>query len=155
MKLPTIKLPLNRIIAFFGPYISLLAGALSAWLIAKMNVLAIPGLGLNGDMLETAIAAGLSGLLTSTLLHLGQMKWLKGVHIELVNEGLALAAANQPPAPPALLPYATLERPALLDPDADAVADDELPGDDVELAAPPPPDESNTPVQPSQAGLTD
>jgi hypothetical protein len=43
---------------------------------------------------------------------------------------------------------------AVLDPETDAVGDEDLPADDVELASPPP-DESNTPVQPSQAGLTE
>jgi hypothetical protein len=46
---------------------------------------------------------------------------------------------------------------SLTDPEVDAVPAHELPSDDVELGAPPPPapDESNMPVQPSQTGLTD
>lgn len=45
---------------------------------------------------------------------------------------------------------------SLTDPEVDAVPAHDLPSDDVELGAPPPPapDETNTPVQPSQAGLT-
>lgn len=42
----------------------------------------------------------------------------------------------------------------LLDPEADLVSDGELPTDEQEFASPPP-DASNTPIQPSQAGITE
>src|SRR5262245_1692376 len=88
------KIPLNRIVTFAGPYISILAGGVAAWLIAKLNVLGIPGL--DEKNLATWIAAGLTAILTSGLSHLGQMKWLKGHHIELEAETWAAAKANAP-----------------------------------------------------------
>lgn len=51
-------------------------------------------------------------------------------------------------------PYVEAAFDALDDPETDSVRDADLPADDVELASPPP-DETNTPVQPSQAGLTE
>lgn len=78
------KIPLNRVVAFFGPYISVLAGAVAAWLVAKLNVLGIPGL--DEANLATWISGALVASLTAGLSWLGQSKWLKGHHIELQNE---------------------------------------------------------------------
>lgn len=88
-------IPINRVVAFAGPVISTIAGAAAAWLVGVVNILAIPGL--DQANLATWISAGLTGLLTAGLLHLGQSKWLKGHHILLAAEAQA-AAVEQPPA---------------------------------------------------------
>lgn len=75
------NIPLNRIVAFAGPYISVISGALAAWLVAKLNVLAIPGL--DQANLATWIAGAITALLTAGLTWLGHSKWLKGHHIQL------------------------------------------------------------------------
>ena len=91
------KIPLNRVVAFAGPYISLLAAAIAAWLIAKLNVLGIPGL--DEQNLATWIAAGLTALLTAGLSWLGQSKWLKGHHIEIQARSNDVVAAVRDPQP--------------------------------------------------------
>ncbi|MET0604188.1 MAG: hypothetical protein ABW167_19545 [Baekduia sp.] len=71
-------IPLNRLVAFAGPYISVVAGGVVAWLIAKANVVGFPGLGTHAHELATGITAALTWLLVSVLSHLGQAKWLDG-----------------------------------------------------------------------------
>lgn len=139
------RIPLNRAVAFFGPVISLVSGAAAAWLVAKVNILGIPGLGLDENELGSEIAGALTLTLTAALLHLGQSAWLRGHHIELANDGSATVAAIKSTAKPAG------EEGDVLDPDLDGDTIDvgNLPSDAEEFAAPPP----DPPVQPSQAGL--
>jgi hypothetical protein len=134
--LETPQMPLNRFITFVKPYLNLLAGAIAAWLIAKANVLGIPGLGEHGNDLQIGIAAALVWGVTQLGTQLGDQKWLKGHHLALIGEAEVRAAAQQALATAA--PSA-----ALLSIEGD------LPDDDEELAAPPP-DETNVPIQPSQ-----
>lgn len=134
------RIPLNRVVAFAGPYVSVIAGGIAAWLVARANVLGIPGL----DEANTAtwIAGALTALLTAGLSWLGHSTWLRGHHIMLAADGAATAAAIRSTAAPAG------EDGDLEDPDLDP--DGDLPSDEEEFAAPP----SAAPVQPSQAGLT-
>ncbi|MEA2371782.1 MAG: hypothetical protein QOH12_2176 [Solirubrobacteraceae bacterium] len=83
--------PLNRIIAFGGPYISVVAGAIAAWLVAKLDVLGIRGLGEND--LAQQLAGALTFLVTSGLSWIGHSRWLDGHHIELAGAGQLQAAA--------------------------------------------------------------
>lgn len=176
-------MPLNRFITFVKPYINLLAGAIAAWLIAKANVLGISGLGENGNELQTGIAAAMTWALTQGATQLGDLKWIKGHQIDMIDQArvrAALLEAHAPAAgvvsaqpepgdadlpvgetyppgekadPYAVVPYAvpdpvydeedSAEDPYLAD-------EDGLVDDDEEFAAPPP-DETNMPVQPSQA----
>jgi hypothetical protein len=155
-------MPLNRFITFFKPYINLTAGAIAAWLVAKANVLAIPGLGEHGNELQTGIAAALAWGLTQLATQIGDLKWLKGHHLMLAGDAEVQAAALQAPAvvPPSFPVDA--EHAALMSageelPDDEIefaasqveATDEELPDDETEFAAPPP-DETNTPIQPSQ-----
>lgn len=78
------KVPLNRVVAFLGPYIAAVSGAVAAWLVSVVNVLAIPGL--DQANLATWIAAAITAVVTAGLTWAGHSKWLKGHHIELVNE---------------------------------------------------------------------
>jgi hypothetical protein len=152
-----VNIPLNRVVAFFGPYITLVAAAAATWLIAKLNVLGFPGL----DEANTAtfLAGAITFVLTGLLGHLGQMKWLKGAHIELANDGKITAAAiAKPSAPPVLLGEPVQLAAGALAPGSEPVvgatymgngewlapgapgageADEELPSDEVEFASPP------------------
>jgi hypothetical protein len=130
-------MPLNRFITFVKPYVNLLAGAIAAWLIAKANVLGIAGLGEHGNELQVAIAAALAWGVTQLATQLGDLKWLKGHHLTMIGEAELRAAAQQ-------------ARAVAAPPEAFVPIDDDLPGDDEEFAAPPP-DETNMPIQPSQA----
>jgi hypothetical protein len=132
-------MPLNRFIAFIKPYVNLLAGAIAAWLIAKANVLGIPGLGEHGNELQIGIAAALAWGVTQVVTQLGDLKWLKGHHLAMAGEAATLQA--QLAVAPA----------GVLDPrqEAPMPLDEDLPDDDEEFAAPPP-DDTNMPVQPSQ-----
>jgi hypothetical protein len=132
-------IPFNRFVTFVKPWLNVIAGAVAAWFVAKANVLGIHGL----DEANTAtwVSGALAWALTTGAVQLGDLKWLQGHHITIENDGLVAAAAVSHDAPGAT--------PSLEDAEASAVADDELPSDDEEFAAPPP-DESNTPVQPSQ-----
>jgi hypothetical protein len=135
-------MPLNRFITFIKPYINLAAGAIAAWLIAKANVLGIPGLGEHGNELQIGIAAALAWGVTQLATQMGDLKWLKGHHLTLIGEAEVEAAAVQ----------ATAALPAVgIDAEREAIMalDEELPSDDEEFAAPPP-DETNVPIQPSQ-----
>lgn len=125
------KIPTNRVVAFAGPYISLVAGAAATWIIAKANALGIPGLE-QSDLAQQIASAGTFGLV-SGLTWLGQSKWLKGHHLELMAAAqLQLAAMRPSPA----VPVNAVPKP--------------LPSDDEEFAMPPP---GEAPQQPSQHGL--
>lgn len=190
-----LTMPLNRFITFVKPYINLLAGAIAAFLIAKANVLGIPGLGEHGDELTIAIAGALAWLVTQGAAQLGDLKWLKGHQLQLAGDAqvqAALMTAQPPPAASGTAPaeslYAVDENlpsdeeefaaangaPAMpqfagQDPQAETNAEydfgveafdetasgalpEDLPDDDEELSSPPP-DETNTPIQPSQVEL--
>ena len=141
------KLPLNRVVAFFGPYIAIVAGGVAAWAVAKANVIGIPGLGEHQNELATGLAAGATWALTAGLSWLGQSKWLKGVHISMQSEAVVTAAALAPVNPTDALPIVA-DGGVLKDPESEAAEGDV--SDDEEFASPPPPDDTNTPVQPSQ-----
>lgn len=139
-------MPLNRFITFFKPYFNLLAAAISAWMIAKANVLGIPGLGEHGDELTTAIAAGLAFIATEIATQLGDQKWLKGHHLLLAGDAEVQVAAMQAPAcaPPSAVG---------IDPEHEALIaseDEDLVDDEEEFAALP--DEVKTPAESSQHG---
>jgi hypothetical protein len=91
------QIPLNRVVAFAGPYFSLIAGAIVAWLAARVNIAGIPGL--DQQNLQTAIAGGLAFLLTSGLTWAGQQKWLTGHHVEILAQAKVDAAAATQTAP--------------------------------------------------------
>lgn len=99
---------LNRVVAFLGPYISVVAGGIAAWLVARVNVGGIPGL--DKANLATEIAAGLTFLLTAGLSWLGHSKWLKGHHIVLQGDAaVAVAAVASSGGPVELDPQHELE----------------------------------------------
>jgi hypothetical protein len=144
-------IPLNRIVAFAGPYMSAIAGGIASWLVARVNVAGLPGLDQNN--LKTGIAGALTWLLVAGLTWAGHSKWLTGHQIQMdadarVNAAAITVAAATPPASVAPdtagstgnghYPGA-IGSAGVVDPDADAVPNDGLPSDDEELSSPPPP----------------
>lgn len=71
--------PVNRIVAFAGPYISLASGAIASWLVVNLQVLG--SLNLGQDKLAHGIAYGATAGLGAILPHLGMQKWLEGHQI--------------------------------------------------------------------------
>jgi hypothetical protein len=150
------RIPLNRVVAFAGPYISAVAGGTASWLVAKVNIAGLPGLDQNN--LQTAIAGALAWLLVTGLTWAGHSKWLTGHHIELDAEarvnaaGMAAAAATPPPSVPdaggadtagnGFHPesVATVMTPDVIeDPGTEAAVEVGLPSDTQEFASPPSP----------------
>jgi hypothetical protein len=100
-------LPLDRVVAFAGPYISVVAGAVASWLVAKANVLGIGGL--DETNVATQVAGALTFLVVVVLSWVGQSRWLTGVQIALRSDArvasAALAAPSAPPSPPPVQPW--------------------------------------------------
>lgn len=69
-------LPLNRVIAFAGPYIATASGVIATWLITHIHILATFHVG-NNDLAQ-AIAQGLVFLVVTGVTWLGHQKWLDG-----------------------------------------------------------------------------
>jgi hypothetical protein len=83
MKFP----PFNRIVAFAGPYISLLSGAAASWLVVHVEVLG--SLHLGQSQVANGIAYVATAALGSAIPHLGMQKWLDG-HQKFTSELLGL-----------------------------------------------------------------
>lgn len=69
------KIPLNRIVAFAGPYIAVASGVIAMWLTTKVHVLGV----MHG---QTAVARYVEQVatfaLTAILVWASQTKWLSG-----------------------------------------------------------------------------
>ena len=154
-------IPLNRVVAFVGPYMSAIAGGIASWLVARVNIAGLPGLDQNN--LKTGIAGALTWLLVSGLTWAGHSKWLTGHQIAMEADArvnaAAMALAVAAPAPRRPLPAAppatttatataTWRTPRMRStpwssrttpPSPDEEMDEGLPSDDEELAAPPDP----------------
>ena len=134
-------IPFNRLVAFTGPYISILAGVLATWLLAKLNALGIAGLD-EGELAQQ-IAAALTFTLAATVSWMGQSQWLKGHQVQLAGDAqvqsaaLAVAPGLPPDAPP--------------DPEHDALLSwgEDLPDDAEEFAMPPDDDARMIPEVPA------
>ena len=122
-------IPLNRLVAFAGPYISILSGIVATWLIAKANALGIPGL--DQDDLAQQVAAALTFTLVAVLTWLGSAQWLKGHHVQLAGDAAVQAAAIAVAAPEAVEVLPDPEHEELI-----ALGED-LPTDEEEFAVPP------------------
>jgi len=145
--------PANRIVAFAGPYIAVVAGGLASWLVAKVNLAGLPGL--DEDNLKTTLTGGFTWLLVAGLAWAGHAKWLAGHHIQMQADGQVTAAVAKVNAEQAATPaVATASgngyhpagvdafepdeiEDAATDPDPDPDAEDEPVTDDVEFAYPP------------------
>lgn len=70
------KIPINRVVAFAGPYIAILSGAVADWLLVHVHLLSL------FHTSKTAVAGMITQTvvfgLTALLVWLGQHKWLTG-----------------------------------------------------------------------------
>jgi hypothetical protein len=147
-------LPLNRIVAFAGPYLSAVAGGIASWLVAKVNIVGLPGLDENN--LKTSIAGGLAWLLVAGLTWAGHSKWLSGHHVQMQADAhlnaAAVTAASAAPPPPAPSVASSNGNgngfhsdeiadvsDIIEDPYSETMGEEDAVSDDEELAAPPPP----------------
>lgn len=69
------RIPINRVVAFLGPVIAVVAGAIADWLLLHVHVL--------GDFRERSqVVSGISQMIvfgvTAVLVWAGQSKWLTG-----------------------------------------------------------------------------
>jgi hypothetical protein len=85
-------IPLNRIVAFFGPYVAVASGAVAAWLLTHMHVLSM--FHLSNDQVATAISQLTVFGITAGLTWLGHQKWLTGHQIQLEAAVRAASEAN-------------------------------------------------------------
>jgi hypothetical protein len=71
-----VTVPINRIVAFAGPYIAVLSGAVADWLLVHVHLLEL------FHTTRTQVAGAVTQLtvfgLTALLAWLGQQKWLTG-----------------------------------------------------------------------------
>lgn len=86
-------LPINRFVTFVQPLLNAGAGIVAAWLVAKVEILGILGIG--EDQLATQIAALAAALIVTGCLEIGRSQWIKGHHIELSAEGGITVPANE------------------------------------------------------------
>ena len=70
------KLPINRIVAFVGPYVAVVSGAVADWLIVHVHVLSL--FHTSATAITGMLTQGLVFGLTALLVWLGQQKWLSG-----------------------------------------------------------------------------
>lgn len=87
--------PLNRLVAFVGPYIALASGALSSWLVVHVKV--IGSLGLGQDKLAHGVAYAATALVGAAIPHLGMQKWLDG-HQQFTGQVLNVIELLDPDA---------------------------------------------------------
>jgi hypothetical protein len=87
---------LNRIIAFAGPYIAVLSGAIADWLLVHLNFLANFHVG-NGD-LANAVAQAIVFGITALVVWLGQQKWLDGFQKWAYGTATAIINTELPPS---------------------------------------------------------
>jgi hypothetical protein len=75
--LPTLfGIPLNRLIAFAGPYIAVISGVVADWLIVHVHVLS--SFHVQGNEIGNAVSQILVFGITALVVWLGHQKWLDG-----------------------------------------------------------------------------
>lgn len=65
--------PLNRVVAFLGPYVAIVSGVIAAWLVTHF-----PGLHLNKASLETTITEAIVFVIGAVVTWALHHKWLDG-----------------------------------------------------------------------------
>lgn len=69
------KIPINRVVAFAGPYVAVLSGALADWLFKKIHFLGT--FHTQGEVANYISQVAIFGI-TTLVVWLGQQKWLTG-----------------------------------------------------------------------------
>jgi hypothetical protein len=89
------KFPINRIVAFAGPYIAVISGALADWLIVHVHLLGL------FHTSQTALSGAITQVvvfgITALLVWAGHQKWLSGW--QDWEKTVAGAMANGPDTP--------------------------------------------------------
>lgn len=131
------KLPVNRIVAFAGPYIAILSGAVADWLIVHVHLLSL------FHTTNTQVAGAITQIavfgLTAILVWLGQHKWLTGW--QQFEQLVAGDAANGPEVHPEEAPSG--------DYDPETAGGDSEPVPEPEEPPMPEPDEPSPPPAPA------
>ena len=92
-EVPTLfGLPLNRVVAFGGPYIAVISGVIADWLIVHVHVLSL--FHVAGSSLASAVSQGIVFGLTALLVWLGHQKWLDGFQKWAYTTVVESAAGN-------------------------------------------------------------
>jgi hypothetical protein len=87
--------PFNRVVAFLGPYIALLSGAIVDGLFVHLHFLA--NWHTSASAITNWLTQALIFALTSVLVYLGQHKWLDGWQKwESVQKGIAATPVPEP-----------------------------------------------------------
>lgn len=95
------KLPVNRIVAFAGPYIAILSGAVADWLIVHVHLFSL--FHTTSSSITKWLTQALVFALTAGLVWAGQQKWLTGW--QLFETQVAGEDANGPDVHPDDYPY--------------------------------------------------
>lgn len=114
--------PLNKIVAFVGPYVAVLAGAVADWLLVHVHLLGL--FHTTHNQIASAITQVVVFGLTAALVWLGHQKWLEGYQkwaYPIVHAAPVLQVA--PLAPPTLLEASIDDGPGdELPPEAEGIA---------------------------------
>jgi hypothetical protein len=108
-------IPFSKIITLAKPAFNWASGLIAAFFIAKVNLLGIPGF--DQSNVQTYLGAGLTFLTVTGLQQLGDLKWIKGHHIELAGGGLQVV--GEEPIDPDVESELTTEIPVETEPPPD------------------------------------
>lgn len=95
------KFPINRIVAFAGPYVAILSGALADWLVVHVHLLSL--FHTSATAITSMLTQGLVFGLTAILVWLGHQKWLSGWQ-KWESSVVAIAAGDSYNGPDVPLP---------------------------------------------------
>jgi hypothetical protein len=99
-EVPTLfGIPLNRVVAFGGPYIAVGSGVVADWLLVHVHFLSL--FHVTHNSLASAVAQGIVFGLTALIVWLGHQKWLDGFQKWAYTTVVESAATNVD-GPPAL-----------------------------------------------------
>jgi len=88
--------PVNRIVAFLGPYIAIASGVVTDWLLVHVHLLAL--FHTTHEQIASTITQVVVFGLTALLVWLGQQKWLEGWQ-RFERTATAPPATAAPPPP--------------------------------------------------------
>jgi hypothetical protein len=126
------KLPVNRIVAFAGPYIAVVSGALADWLLVHVHFLGI--FHTTKTSIASMLTQGLVFALTSILVWAGHHKWLTGW--QQFEATVAGEGTNGPDVHPDDLPAGDYD-PTVAGGDSEPVPGAEVPPELPDVSQPP------------------
>jgi hypothetical protein len=84
-------LPIDRFVAFVGPYIAIFSGVIADWLLVHVHLLStfhVTSSQIGKDLTQLGVFG-----ITAGLIWAGHQKWLSGRHVQINNQGLAHQAS--------------------------------------------------------------